>query len=498
MTEHFIPRESAEKGPLECAAFLAENIRNTDGHSEALKTIVPLYLKRGEVDLAAELANSIDDPFSRDKQLILVAEKCAAVDDDEYAFQLAEAIEDDGLRSETLERIALQKSEKGQLDKADELANDLTHPEYVYADMAVRYAALSDTQRSKSFLERIEFPAAKVAALEAIAELQKNSGDTALATRSLNEALAIASEIEHEEEKLRIWSEIGNIFIRYGEKEEALKTFTSVRDAAANLGVGRRDFFLVSAALGFLQAGDLELADAALDLVSDLTQMASALLGYSREFFRKGETDEALESLEEAYSMIRSQKDTEVRDTRARRTIHRMIAVQFAELGKPERAIETAHEIDDDNEKSAALGQIAQILSINNKELSEQALKGIDEDANRMFALIGVSDTLRMAGEETRSLETLHEAASFTESIEAPAARSAILNAVAARYAQYGQAAEAAALMHENLETIFRIRDESARSIALANAAEVFDDSGIELSEADKDVLASIARRIDL
>src|SRR5215212_769054 len=198
MTEHFIPRESAEKGLLECAAFLAENIRNTDGHSEALKTIVPLYLKRGEVDLAAELANSIDDPFSRDKLLILVAEKCAAVDDDEYAFQLADAIEDEGLQSETFERIALQKCEKGELDKADGLANDLAHPEYVYADIAVRYAALSDAQKSVSFLERIEFPAAKVSGLEAIAELQRNSGDVPLAVRSLNEAVTIASEIEHE------------------------------------------------------------------------------------------------------------------------------------------------------------------------------------------------------------------------------------------------------------------------------------------------------------
>src|SRR4051794_11687777 len=117
MTEHFIPRESAERGLLECAAFLAENIRNSDGHSEALRAIVPLFLKRGDVDLAAELSNSIEDPFTRDKLLIQIVEKCASIDDDEYAAQLAEVIEDDGVRSEAFERIALQKSGSGHLEK---------------------------------------------------------------------------------------------------------------------------------------------------------------------------------------------------------------------------------------------------------------------------------------------------------------------------------------------------------------------------------------------
>src|SRR6476620_4799108 len=96
MSEHFISRDDAEHDMLAAAAYLAENITSADGRAEAMKAIVPIYLAAGNVDLAAELANSIDEPFARDRLLVQVAVKCAELDDDEYAVQLADAIEDDG------------------------------------------------------------------------------------------------------------------------------------------------------------------------------------------------------------------------------------------------------------------------------------------------------------------------------------------------------------------------------------------------------------------
>ncbi len=76
MAEHLISTGEASTDLLACAAFIAEDIKNHDVHASAMMTIVPLYLERGDVDLAAELANTIDDPFTRDKLLSAVAEKC--------------------------------------------------------------------------------------------------------------------------------------------------------------------------------------------------------------------------------------------------------------------------------------------------------------------------------------------------------------------------------------------------------------------------------------
>jgi hypothetical protein len=91
-----------------------------------------------------------------------------------------------------------------------------------------------------------------------------------------------------------------------------------------------RDMFLSLAAQGFLHAGSLELADRTLDLVTDKTQMASALLGYSREFWKKDERTEAIDSLEESFAILASQHERETRDSRTKFRLFNQIAAQFA------------------------------------------------------------------------------------------------------------------------------------------------------------------------
>src|SRR5471030_930500 len=140
MSDRFISRDQAKSDLLSAAAFIAESITSADGHAEAMKAIVPLYLAKGDVDLAAELANGVGEPFSRDRLLIVVAEKCAEIDDDEYALQLIDAIEDHGLQAQAFERIALEKASKGQLDKAREIGGSLVHPDFVYGGIAVKQA----------------------------------------------------------------------------------------------------------------------------------------------------------------------------------------------------------------------------------------------------------------------------------------------------------------------------------------------------------------------
>src|SRR5687767_2693417 len=107
MSDFFISRDQAEGDLLACAAFVAERIKSSEGHGDAMNSIIPRYLAKGDVDLAAELANAVDDPFSRDKLLIVVAEKCAELDDEEYGLQLADAIEDHALQAQALERVGL-------------------------------------------------------------------------------------------------------------------------------------------------------------------------------------------------------------------------------------------------------------------------------------------------------------------------------------------------------------------------------------------------------
>ena len=62
---------------VEKEAKAGAGVLRESGYPE-FPAVVPRYLANGDVDLAAELANTVDDPFTRDRLLIHVAEKCAA------------------------------------------------------------------------------------------------------------------------------------------------------------------------------------------------------------------------------------------------------------------------------------------------------------------------------------------------------------------------------------------------------------------------------------
>ena len=194
MPEHFISFDQAESDLLSCAAFLAERIKSSDGHATAMQTIVPRYLAKGNVDLAAELANAVEDPFSRDKLLTDIAEKCAELDDDEYAMQLAEAIEDHGMQAQAFERVALVMTGKGNIKSASEVADAMAHPDFVYAGIAIQQAANGDETGANATLQQIEFATARAGALQQIAAKQIERKESENALNSLELAIAATSE----------------------------------------------------------------------------------------------------------------------------------------------------------------------------------------------------------------------------------------------------------------------------------------------------------------
>ena len=444
------------------------------------------------------MANSVDDPFSRDKLLTLVAEKCAEIDDDEYALQLADAVEDQGLQAQARERIALVKASKGQLDKAREIGDTMAHADFVLGGIAVKQAADGNTAAALETLAGIDYPTARVSALQQIAASNIES-DPVLAIDMLERAAAAADAIEHDEEKIRVLCEIGNLFIEAKRNDKAIETFDTARGFAEILDNTHRDFFLAACALGFLHAGSDDLADSTLDLITDKTQMASALVGFAREQWKKDEKAEAVETLDEAYEILISQRDIETRDSRARYALLTTIAAQFAGFGKTEQAIEIALENQNPDEQLSALSQIVQILTVQNEDdLARQTLDIIADAAGRVFAVIAMADVKEKRGESDAAAGLLDEAAALTEDVQQFASRSSALNEIAIRFAGHGQTGRARELALKSLDAIAGIRDESSQSDALAMLAVVYDSIGLEIADEEKSRINSLLRRVNL
>jgi len=498
MAEHLISIAEAQEDLLSCAAYLAEDIKSADGHSQALKEILPFYLAKENVDLAAEFANSIDDPFMRDRLLTLVAEKCAAIDDDEYAFQLVEAIEDLGTQAQARERIALQKSGKSEFEKAFEIAETLEHPDNVFAAIAVNASEDGKAETASEAIAEIEFPYTKVVTLQTIAAQKIEKKQNKEAVELLESALETAEDIDFTEEKIRALADIASHFTDAGRKDRAIETLDKAKQIAEKLDNIHRDAFLSNIAYGFFRAGTVDLADRTLDLVADKTQLSSTLVGFAKEYWTNGEKDDAVETLEESYAVLKSQHEKETRDSRAKFGLFGTISALFASYGKAERAIEIAHEIPDENEQISVLAQIAQIFTLNGEDaFALQAVQGIAEDSKRLSAFIGISDAQNRLEKREEAIDTLHQAANLAETVPQLASRSSAFNELAKRFAEYGETERAREITHENLETIAQIRDESSQAVTLANLSEIYETNNFELTDAEKEILQAIIRKAE-
>ncbi|MEJ7862805.1 MAG: tetratricopeptide repeat protein [Pyrinomonadaceae bacterium] len=498
MTEHLILIDEAQENLLSCATFLAENIKSSDGRGTAMKEIVPRYLEKGEVDMAAQLADLVDDPFVRDRLLSDVADKCAEIDDDEYALQLVESIEDLSLQAEAKERIAIRKAYIGEFDKAFEITALLDHPSHALGIIAYRQTVKGLETEARQTLSLIEYPASKVNALQFIAEHYEKENKIEQANNALDEAVKAAEETDLAEETARILQYVAEHFRANDRNDKAIETFEKAKLIAEKVEGVHRDDLLAGISIGQLRAGSVDLADRTLDLVNDPVQTATCLVGFSRVFWEKGEREDALESLEEAYALVKSQRDRDIRDSRAHFAVWGTIAVQFAKFEKQERAIEIAQENISESERTSALAQIAQVSTLQNEdEFARQALKAIPDEALRMFALIGVSDAKKRLGDEEKAIGVLDEAAALCETIPQLTARSTAYNELATRFHDYGKTEKTRELLHENLETIAKIRDESARAISLAQLSDVYERANFTLSDAEKEIIKTMLRHAE-
>lgn len=496
MSNYFISKDAAGSDLLAAAAYIAERMPESDERGEAVSAVVSQYLSRGEVDVAAGLADTVEDPFVRDRLLIAVAAKCADIDDDDYAIQLSEAIEEQNLAAQAIENIGRIKAGKGEFEKASEMAAKLAHPDEVFAAIAVKRATNGEESEAAEALAAIEHPATMVAALMTIAAEMIGREAEASAAEYLGQAASAAVEIDLEEEKIRALADIGSALVDAKRNDKAIEGLDKARGHAEALDNVHRDDLLALIAAGFMRAGSVDLADRTLDMVGDKTQISAALLGFARELWRRGEHEDALEALDESYEVLRSQRDSETRDSRAKYTLFASIAAQYAGFERGERAIELAEAIEAKDASVAALSQTAQVLALRGfDELAVQALNAISEPLDRTQALIGMSDAKATAGDRNAAIELLSEAAELAGEVPQLTARTNVIIEIADRSFGHDEPDQAARLATRALETISLIRGEGSRATALAKLSGFYEKADIKLNPEEKELLGQMLLR---
>lgn len=492
--EGFIEIERAESNPFDCAVFVAERIGSADGHGEAISALSSRLAAKGELDLAAQLADQIQDPHTRDVALVEIAARCAEFNDDEYGVQLSEAIEEYGFQQQALSSIAVKQAERGEFEKALETADSLDDPFVTQSEIALRFARRGEWEQANEIISRIDFPTVRAQVLNELALIKINLGEDA--SEILSESLAETEQIEFPEERIQLLLEIAARRIQAAQTDEAFSILEKTRQLSDSLEGRFRDQVLTQISGLYAHAGNFEQAENVLSPISDKQQTALAQTAIALEHQAAGETEKGVQSLEEAYQILKSQPDREIRDSRARFSLMATIAARLAQFGKPERAIETALENPIDEMRNSALGQIAAVCAANaNEELAAQAVSSIRDLAARAAALVLVSDGEIKNGEAEKSLQTLEEAHSLAEEVEQLPARVAVLNDIAVRFVERGERGRALEVLRENLGIIRIILDDTQQAISLAGTAEIYEKFDLELTDADREILRMIIRK---
>ncbi len=498
MSEHQLSVDEAGKDLADCAAYVIEGITNSEAKNTATGILVDHYLSKDDVDSAAIAADSLEDPFFRDRLLIRVVGKCIDLNDDEYAFQLADAVEEDGLKSSALETAALRLSARGDYEKAIEKASILPHASETLSGIAVTMAASGAFDEAWEAVAGIDYFKSRVAARTEIAGIIIDSEEPKRALEWLEKAGVEAPEIEFIEDRIRALNEIAHRYFDAGEAATGAGFFQKAVEVANTLDNVHRDGFLVNSAIGLLKCGEVDAADETLDFVTDKTQLASCLYGFSKVFDSNDEKEEAIEAIEESYAMLKSMTEYEVRSTSAKLDMLAAVAIQFQRLGLTQRAVEIAHENIDDMQTNNALTSIAQLLVMDGKaDEAAEVAKGIEPESERVAANIAFSDAANTVENKELAVSYLLEAAGLLPEVEQLIARAEIADQISMRLDAFGENEKAREIARGNLALVSEIREQSGQAIALFRLDSVYKKLGLGITADDMDILRTIAKTVD-
>lgn len=121
---------------LACAAMVAETI-DGDEYSEVTEALAVQFAERGELNRAVELAETIPDPYLKDRTLGVVAAFGIGAGLPDYATDLLETIEDPMLRELAIEQIAIKYAQQGKFEESIHIASELVDSAPVVGNIAV-------------------------------------------------------------------------------------------------------------------------------------------------------------------------------------------------------------------------------------------------------------------------------------------------------------------------------------------------------------------------
>jgi hypothetical protein len=482
---------------LHAAERIAENIHG-DAKAEAVSLIAGRYAKLALMDDALGLAETISDPFTRDKTLCEIAAASIATGTSVYVETSLEMIDDPGSRSLAIEEIAVKYAEAGDLDQALELTDELED-----ADPALRRIALAEgsySPRAAELASSITAPDLRASTLGHLAALAYHSGHKTEAAELLAECLQAAEEIEFSENRIYAVIGVASIYEDMGDTDTALETLVQAFELTADFegmpppGLSAsfpRDEALTQLVESFARLGHFDQADRAAEQIDNPFQFAHASSKEAIEYFRAGQVDQAFTLLSEALELALEEPVYGEQGMLVKDSLLAELAVGFARLGQLEKSFEVARKLSSESQQFLALGLVGkECARTGNSPGMFQIAEAITNNHSLASYWLAVTDVLTDSAQTELARQTLLKAAESAETIHAKYEKAETLIEVAYRLARVNDS-KASELFALALDTISQLTDYE-KAVSLLRLDERFTQLNRKLTEDERMLLKRV------
>lgn len=482
---------------LHAAERIAENLHG-DAKAEVVSIIAARYAKLALIDEAFALAETISDPFTRDKTLSEVAAASIITGTSDYVDASLELIDDPGSRSLAIEEIAVKYAEAGNLDQALELTNELED-----ADPALRRIALAEGSYTASATElasSITAPDLRASTLGQLAALAYQSGHKTEAAELLAECLQAVEEIEFSENRIYALIGVASLYEDMGDADTALETLAQAFELTADFegmppsGLSAsfpRDEALMQLVESFARLGHFDHADRAAEQIDDPFQFAHASTKEAMEYLRAGQVDQAFTLLSEALELALEEPVYGEQGMLMKDSLLAELAVGFARLGRLEKSFEIAAKLSSESQPFLALELVGkECARTGNSPGMFHAAEAITNDHSLTSYWLAVTDVLTESAQIELARQTMLKAAESAQIIHAKYEKAESLIEVAYRLARLNDS-NASGLFALALDTISQLTDYE-KAVSLLRLDERFRQLNRKVTEDERMLLKQV------
>jgi len=477
---------------------IAQAIDNLEGRAEVISLIAIKYAESGQLGVAVDLADTIDDSYQQDQTRAALAAKCIEVGAADYAEELCETIEDDTAYALATEEMAVAYAESAALEKAIAVAQRLADSAPTLSRIALAFAADGHPVQALEVARSIDYPDLKAPVMVELAARALHDGRTSEASELLQEATNAAAEIEFAEQRISILVSIAALNGQRGQAEQALDILARAHRLCKESEGPAKDSALAQIAGGFAELHRYDQAEQLIEEIENPFQFAHANVKVAIECYQAGDSTRALTLFADALEIGRDEEVYGAESLMMRETLLYKLAVCYATVGHREEGLQVIGMMDSQDQQHRALGEIAKLYARtgNNSQVFE-VIAMIKDDYARVLCEMEIVDAFIASDQFPLADHMLPQSLARAATIERANQKASALMEIAARLARREQATKASEVLFEALNALQMIDDSYYQSLGLINLAGKYRDLGQQPGQREQTVLEAITLKLE-